>query len=147
MSATPLPLSNFDDLLAERRIDLCHQTVRLWWNRFRPTFAAEIGRKRVDSMWSCTHWRRRLDEIQAKISGEMRCLWPTFKHKREVLETFARKQGDKAKATKFIKPAMKIHYQPRVIAIHGLRSSRTAMQEIGNLSRQYIGWANNRAEN
>ena len=35
----PLSLRNLEDLLFERGIDLCHETVRLWWNRFGPVFA------------------------------------------------------------------------------------------------------------
>ena len=53
----PLSLRNVEDLLAERGIDICHETVRLWWNRFGPMFAAEIRRKRVDHMRAYTHWR------------------------------------------------------------------------------------------
>src|SRR5580698_1295598 len=30
----PLSLRNVEDLLFERGIDICHETVRLWWNRF-----------------------------------------------------------------------------------------------------------------
>lgn len=41
-----LVLRNVEDRLFERGIDLCHETVRLWWNRFRPmlqsTFAAGV---------------------------------------------------------------------------------------------------------
>ena len=29
----PLSLRNVEDLLAERGIDICHETVRLWWRR------------------------------------------------------------------------------------------------------------------
>lgn len=43
----PLSLPNVEDLLAERGFDICHETVRLWWNRFGPMFAAEIRRMRV----------------------------------------------------------------------------------------------------
>jgi putative transposase len=46
----PLPLRNVEDLLAERGIDICHETVRLWWSRFGAMFAAGIRRKRVDHM-------------------------------------------------------------------------------------------------
>jgi putative transposase len=35
----PLSLRNVEDLLFERGIDICHETVRLWWNRFGPLFA------------------------------------------------------------------------------------------------------------
>jgi transposase-like protein len=37
----PLSLRNVEDLLYERGIDICHETVRLRWNRFGPIFAAE----------------------------------------------------------------------------------------------------------
>ena len=36
----PLSLRNVEDLLAERGIDISHETVRFWWNRFGPMFAA-----------------------------------------------------------------------------------------------------------
>ena len=39
-----LSLRNVEDLLAERGIDISHETVRFWWNRFGPMFAAEIGK-------------------------------------------------------------------------------------------------------
>ena len=53
----PLSLRNVEDLLAERGIDVSYETVRFWWNRFGPMFAAEIRRKRVERMRSHTHWR------------------------------------------------------------------------------------------
>ena len=38
----PLSLRQVEDLLFERGIDVCHETVRYWWNRFGPLFAGEI---------------------------------------------------------------------------------------------------------
>jgi transposase-like protein len=38
----PLSLRQVEDLLFERGIDICHETVRFWWNRFGPMFAAQI---------------------------------------------------------------------------------------------------------
>jgi transposase-like protein len=32
----PLSLRHVEDLLAERGIDISHETVRYWWNRFGP---------------------------------------------------------------------------------------------------------------
>ena len=94
----PLSLRNVEDLLAERGIDICHETVRLWWNRFGPMFAAEIRRKRVDRMRAHTHWRWHLDEVYVKINGEMHYLWRAVDHEGEVLESFASKERDKAGA-------------------------------------------------
>jgi putative transposase len=42
----PLSLRNVEDLLHERGIDIRHETVRFWWNRFGPAFAAAILRCR-----------------------------------------------------------------------------------------------------
>jgi hypothetical protein len=67
----PLSLRNVEDLLFERGIDICHETVRLWWNRFGPMFAGEVRRKRVQRMRQFTHWRWHLDEVYVKINGEM----------------------------------------------------------------------------
>jgi putative transposase len=36
----PLSLRNVEDLLHERGIEISHETVRFWWNRFGPMFAA-----------------------------------------------------------------------------------------------------------
>jgi hypothetical protein len=53
----PLSLRNVEDLLFERGIDLCHETVRPWWNRFGPMFASQIRRQRVSRMRGIRHWR------------------------------------------------------------------------------------------
>ena len=37
-----LSLRNVEDLLHERGIEISHETVRFWWNRFGPLFVAEI---------------------------------------------------------------------------------------------------------
>jgi len=46
----PLSLRNLEDLLHERDIEISHETVRFWWNRFGPMFAAEIRRKWVQHL-------------------------------------------------------------------------------------------------
>ena len=43
----PLSLRQVEDLLFERGIDIYHKTVRYWWNRFGPVFAAEIRKRRI----------------------------------------------------------------------------------------------------
>lgn len=35
----PLSLQNVEDVLFERGLELCHETVRLLWNRFGPLLA------------------------------------------------------------------------------------------------------------
>jgi len=144
----PLSLRNVEDLLAERGIDICHETVRFWWNRFGPMFTAEIRRKRVDHVRTYTHWRWHLDEMFVKINGEKHYLWRAVNDEGEVLEAFATKTRDKGAALKFLKKMMKRHGKPRAIVTDRLRSYGAAMKEIGNAGVQKTGrWLNDRAEN
>ena len=43
----PLSLRQVEDLLFERGIEIFHETVRYWWNRFGPMFAATIRKRRI----------------------------------------------------------------------------------------------------
>ena len=144
----PLSLRNVEDLLFERGIDLCHETVRLWWNRFGPLFAADIRRQRVNRMRGFRHWRWHLDEMYVKLNGEMVYLWRAVDHEGEVLESYVTKKRNKAAALAFIKQALKRHGRVEKIVVDGLRSYPAAMRELGNLDRREMGrWKNNRAEN
>lgn len=144
----PLSLRNVEDLLFERGIDLCHETVRFWWNRFGPMFAGEIRRQRVSWMVSFRHWRWHLDEMYVKLNGEMVYLWRAVDHKGEVLESFVTRTRDKAAALTFMKKALKRHGRPEAIVTDGLRSFGAAMSELGNADRREVRrWANNRAVN
>jgi putative transposase len=82
----PLSLRNVEDLLAERGIDISHETVRFWWNRFGPMFAAEIRKRRVAHMRGYPQWRWHLDEVFVKINGKLCYLWRAVDHEGEVLE-------------------------------------------------------------
>jgi len=144
----PLSLRNVEDLLFERGIDVCHETVRFRWNRFGPMFAAEIRRKRSSHLRQHTQWRWHLDEVYVKINGEMHYLWRAVDHEGEVLESLATKTRDKAAALKLMKRLMKRYGKPETVVTDGLRSYGAAMKEIGNADRQEAGrWLNNRAEN
>ena len=62
----PLSLRNVEDLLHERGIEVSHETIRFWWNRVGPIFAAEIRKKRMDRMRAFSGWRWHLDEMFVK---------------------------------------------------------------------------------
>ena len=48
----PLSLRQVEDLLSERGIDICHETVRAWWNRFGPMFADRVPARGVRALRS-----------------------------------------------------------------------------------------------
>ena len=144
----PLSLRNVEDLLFERGIDLCHETVRMWRNRFGPLFAADVRRQRVSRMRGFRQWRWHLDEIYVNLNGEMVYLWRAVDQEGEILESFVTKKRNKEAALSFMKKALKRHGAPEAITTDGLRSYPAAMNELGNADRQEIGrWANNRVEN
>src|SRR5271166_4024770 len=85
----PLSLRNVEDLLAERGIDISHETVRFWWSRFGPMFAAEIRKRRVAHMRGYPHrgnlavafsalcWRQRMGSgRQAAITFQEKVVQP-----------------------------------------------------------------------
>ena len=143
----PLSLRNVEDLLHERGINICHETIRYWWNRFGPMFAAEIRKRRVQSH-AYSNWRWHLDEVFVKINGETHYLWRAVDHEGEVLESFVTKRRDRKAALRFLKKMMKQYGVPKMIVTDHLRSYRAAMSKLGNATKQNTErWLNNRAEN
>ena len=144
----PLSLRNVEDLLHEHGIDISHETVRLWWNRFGPLMASDIRRQRVSRMRGFRHWRWHLDEMYVKLNGEMVYLWRAVDHEGEILESYVTKTRDKSAALRFMKKAMKRHGSPAAIVTDGLTSYGAAMRELGDSDKREVGrWANNRVEN
>jgi putative transposase len=143
----PLSLRNVEDLLHERGIEISHETVRYWWQRFGPMFAAEIRRKRVGGLRS-SRWRWHLDEVFVKVNGVQHYLWRAVDHEGEVLEAFVSKTRDKAAALKFLRKLMKRHGRPEELVTDKLRSYGAALKEIGAEGKRVTErWENNRAEN
>jgi len=144
----PLSLRNVEDLLSERGIDISHETVRFWWSRFGPIFAAEMRKKRVAHMRGYPQWRWRLDEAFVKINGKLCYLWRAVDHEGEVLETVVTAKRDKAAALKFLKRIINKYGRPETIVTDGLCCYPAAMKELGVSGRQEAGRRlNNRAEN
>jgi putative transposase len=144
----PLSLRNVEDLLSERGIDISHETVRIWWNRFGPIFAAEIRKTRIAQMRGYTQWRWHLDEVFVRINGRLCYLWRAVDHEGEVLESVVTAKRDKAAALKFLKRIMKKYGRSQPIVTDGFCLYAAAVKEVGIDSRHKVGRRlNNRAEN
>ena len=126
----PLSLRNVEDLLSERGIDISHETVRYWWNRFGPMFAAEIRKKRVVRMRGYPQWRWHLDEVLVKVNGKLCYLWRAVDHEGEVLEAVVTSKRDKAAALELLKRIMKKYGRPRSVVTDRLRAYSSAMNEM-----------------
>jgi putative transposase len=141
-------LRNVEDLLHERGVDITHETVRFWWNRFGTIFAAEIRRSRVQAMRSFKHRQWHLDEVFVKINGVKHYLWRAVDHEGEVLESFVTKRRDKKAALRFLRKSLKRHGQTETIVTDRLASYGAALKALGAIDKRETGrWLNNRAEN
>jgi len=141
----PLSFRQVEDILYERGIDVSHETVRFWVERFGLAFAGEIRRRRkgFQSNW-CWH----MDEVFVISNGELHYLWRAIDHEGEVLECFVSKRRNKAAALKFLKKTMKKHGTPNKIVTDKLRSYSAALKEIGALKLQDTEcYLNNSCEN
>ena len=65
----PFFLRILEDRLHERGIDVSHERIRFWWNRFGPMFAKEIRQNRIQKLRAYSNWKWHLDEVFVKING------------------------------------------------------------------------------
>jgi len=144
----PLSLRNVEDLLHARGIAVCHESIRLWDDRFGPVFARQIRKWRASYMRQVPQWQWHLDEVFVRINGVQHTLWRAVDHAGEVLESYVTKTREKSAALKFLKKAMNRYGAPNRIITDRLCLCGAAMNIIGNVDRQEVGrHKDNRAEN
>ena len=110
---------------------MSHETVRYWWNRFGPIFAAEIRLKRARHLRAWPQWRWHLDEAFVRINGKIHYLWRAVDHEGEVLEAYVTKRRDRKAALKFLRKAMKRYGRPGTVVTDELVSYRAALRMNG----------------
>ena len=85
-------------------------------------FAAEILRKRIQTLRAFSNWQWHLSEIFVKVNGEMHYLWRALDYEGEVLESYVIKRMDCKTALKFLRKSMKRFGSPQVAVTDKLRS-------------------------
>lgn len=111
----PLSLRRVEDLLHERGLDISYETVRAWWNRFGPMFAAEIRKRRSALVQGMPRWRWYLDQVVVRINGETHHLRRSVDHEGKVLEAFVTRTRDRKAALSSLRRALKRYGRPNVI--------------------------------
>ena len=141
----PLSLRNVEDILHERGIDICHETVRYWWNKLGPIVAKELKKKRS---YAPSKWRWHIDEVFVKINGKQHYLWRAIDHEGTVLDCYVTKKRDRRSALKVLKKLVKQHGQPKEIITDKLKSYGAALRELDMKHLQNTKqYANNQVEN
>ena len=134
---------DIEDLLAQRGIEDSRESIRLWCNKFGPTFARRL--RRTHQGYSDTFF---LDEVFVKIQGKQLYLWRAVDQDGEVVDVFLQTRRDGKAAKRFFKRLLKRHGgEPRKIVTDKLRSYGVAHRElIPEAIHDTSQYANNRAE-
>ena len=128
-----------------RGIDICHETVRYWWNKLGPKVAKELKKKRTHAPSS---WRWHLDEVFVKINGKMHYLWRAIDHEGTVIDCYVSKRRNRRAALNFLRKAVKFHVPPKEIVTDKLGSYRAALRELDMSHLQETRrYKNNQIEN
>ena len=134
---------DIEDLLAKRGIMVSYEAIRLWCNKFGPTYARRLRRKHQG--YGDTFF---IDEVFIKINGERHYLWRAVDQDSEVVDVFLQKKRDGAAAKRFFNRLIRKHGgEPRKIVTDKLRSYGVAHREvIPEAIHDTTQYANNRAE-
>lgn len=141
----PLSLRQVEDILHERDIDICHETVRYWWNKFGNLFAKDLKKKSINLP---SDWRWHIDEVFVKINGETHYLWRAIDHEGTILDCFVSKRRDRKAARKVLKRLVSRHGRPKEIVTDQLPSYGAALKELNMKHLQETEqYKNNQVEN
>ena len=124
-----LSLRIVEDLLHERGIDVSHETIRFWWNRFGPIFASEVPRKRNDRMRAYSKWQWHVDEVFAKIDGERHYFRRAVDHEGDVLENVVAKRRNKRAALKMLRKLMRLYGRSEILVTDRFPSYKAALHD------------------
>ena len=134
---------DIEELLAERRISVSHESMRLWCIKFGPVFARRLRRKHRG--FGDTFY---VDEVFVKIRGKQHYLWRAVDRDGDGVDVFLQDRRD-GRAAK--------HFFRRLIRRHGGEPRKIVMDQLGSYRVAHRAWApdsypvtdryaNNRAE-
>ena len=140
----PLSLRMVEEILAARGIDVSHETVRQWAEKFGREYSNRI-RRRAPVRGDKWH----LDEVVVTIRGRKHWLWRAVDQNGFVLDVLVQNRRDRKAARRLIRKLLKKSARaPRVMIADKLKSYGAARKdmELKIEHRQHKG-LNNRAEN
>ena len=134
---------DIEELLAERRISVSHESMRLWCIKFGPVFARRLRRKHRG--FGDTFY---VDEGFVKIRGKQHYLWRAVNQDGDGVDVFLQDRRDGRAAKRFFR---------RLIRRHGGESRKIVTDKLGSYRVAHRAWApdsypvtdryaNNRAE-
>jgi len=140
-----LSFRDVEELLAQRGVDVCYETIRCCTIKFGPQIARNLKRRR-----HAPSPRWHLDEVVCTIGGKRMYLWRAVDDEGEVLDLVVQKRRDTDAALKLLRRLLRNQpVEPEAIVTDGLQSYPAALDRLGlrHLHRPGRLRENNRAEN
>src|ERR1700693_2431350 len=138
-----LSLRDVEELLAERGIEVTHETIRQWGIQFGPAIARDLRSRRPRP-----HSRWHLDEMFVSIGGKRMYLWRAVDAEGEVLDILVQARRDQRAAQRLMRKLLrKFGMSPSSVITDRLPSYAAALSELG-LSKKHVQGRrkNNRVE-
>src|SRR3954451_10710630 len=131
-------------MMAFRGVLLSYETVRNWCDKFGPSYAAQLKRRRpkLGNKWH-------LDEVFLKMNGVQHYLWRAVDQHGAVIDILVPPKRDRRAAILFFRKLLRTtKRQPRVIITNKLRSYGAAKKVVlPRVTHRQSRYLNNRAEN
>ena len=125
----PLSFRDVEELLAERGIEVSHESIRRWVVKFGPRLAAEL-RRREPKRGRIWH----LDEMAVRIGGKQHWLWRAVDEHGATLEVLLQERRDTGAAERFFgKLLAHTGAPPERITTDKLGSYAAALQRLPEL--------------
>src|SRR2546423_8372083 len=139
-----LSFRDVEELLAERGIDVSHETIRRWVVVFGPVIA-----RRLRAMRPKPHTTWHLDEMFVSIGGKKMYLWRAVDAEGEVLDCLVQSRRNKQAALRLMRKLIrKQGFVPKLLTTDKLGSYGAAFRHLRLTCPHQQGLrANNRAEN
>jgi len=139
-----LSLRDVELMMAFRGVSLTYETIRNWCDKFGPSYAAQLKRKRpkLGDQWF-------LDEVFLKINGVQHYLWRAVDQHGAVIDILVQPKRDRFAAIRFFRKLLRTtKRKPRVIITDKLRSYGAAKKVVlPRVTHRQSRYLNNRAEN
>jgi transposase-like protein len=140
-----LSFRDVEELLAQRGIEVCYETIRRWTIKFGPQIARNLKHRRPAPS---PRWH--LDEMVCLVGGRRMYLWRAVDDEGEVLDLVMQRRRDTGAALKLLKRLLRNQpVQPTSITTDGLSSYTATLKELELIDLHRPGRLreNNRAEN
>ena len=113
-----LSLRDVELILAERGIDVTHESIRQWGLKFGGDIARRLRRRRPKpgDTWH-------MDEVYIRIRGQLHYLWRAVDQHGVVLDILVQERRNATAAKRFFRRLLAgLKFRPRRIVTDGLRS-------------------------